>query len=95
MNDTVLPAGARFTRERVIQLLNQDLASEVHAMLAFRVYSQMLRRASYTDTARELERHAAEDYQHAKSIVEQIELLGGKPCLTPGPEDVSDLMRIA
>lgn len=70
------------TRERMIQLLNEDLASEFQAIVAFIVYSQVLESSAYTAIARELERHAAGDFQHFKQLAKQIESLGGIPCVT-------------
>ena len=69
------------TRGRMIQMLNTNLASEYQAIVAFIVYSQILKRAAYADIARELELHAAEDFQHAKNISNQIACLGGSPCV--------------
>ena len=40
------------TRERMIQLLNEDLAGEYQAIIAYTVYSQVLKGAAYTDIAR-------------------------------------------
>jgi hypothetical protein len=69
------------TRERLIRKLNTDLASEYQAIVAFIVYSQIQKRAAHADIARELELHAAEDFQHAKNIAKQIDYLGGTPCV--------------
>lgn len=71
------------TRDQLIQLLNEDLAGEYQAIIAYTVYSQMLKGAAYTDIARELELHAAEELQHAIKIAKQIDYLGGRPCVTP------------
>ena len=43
------------TREQMVQLLNDDLAREYQAIIAYVVYSQVLKGAAYTDIARELE----------------------------------------
>ena len=45
----------------MIQLLNEDLAGEYQAIIAYTVYSQVLKGAAYTDIARELETHAGEE----------------------------------
>jgi bacterioferritin len=71
------------TREQLIQLLNEDLAGEYQAIIAYTVYSQVLKGAAYTDIARELELHAAEELQHAIKIAKQIDYLGGMPGVTP------------
>jgi len=73
------------SREQMIQLLNEDLAGEYQAIIAYTVYSQMLKGAAYTDIARELELHAAEELQQALKIAKQIDYLGGRPGVTPKP----------
>jgi len=77
------------TRERMIELLNQDLAGEYQAIIAYIVYSQVLKGAAYTDIARELELHAGEELQHAINIAKQIDYLGGMPCVTAKPVKTS------
>ncbi len=67
----------------MIQLLNEDLAGEYQAIIAYTVYSQVLKGAAYTDIARELEAHAGEELAHAIKIAKQIDYLGGMPCVTP------------
>jgi bacterioferritin len=74
---------ANITRKQMIQLLNEDLAGEYQAIIAYTVYSQVLKGAAYTDIARELELHAGEELQHAIKISKQIDYLGGMPGVTP------------
>src|ERR1019366_3998719 len=83
-------AGLNITREQMIRLLNEDLAGEYQAIIAYTVYSQMLKGAAYTDIARELELHAAEELQHAIKIAKQIDYLGGMPGVTPKPVKTSN-----
>lgn len=78
------------SREQLISLLNEDLAGEYQAIIAYTVYSQVLKGAAYTDIARELELHAAEELQHALKIAKQIDYLGGMPCVSPKPVKTSD-----
>ena len=75
--------GSNITREQMIQLLNEDLAGEYQAIIAYTVYSQVLKGAAYTDIARELEAHAGEELAHAIKIAKQIDYLGGMPGVTP------------
>ena len=82
-------SGSEITRERMVQLLNEDLAREYQAIIAYTVYSQVLKGAAYTDIARELEVHAGEELQHAIKIAKQIDYLGGMPCVTPKPVKTS------
>ena len=82
-------AELNLTRDQMIKLLNEDLAGEYQAIIAYTVYSQVLKGAAYTDIARELERHAAEELQHAIKIAKQIDYLGGMPGVTPKPVKTS------
>lgn len=77
------------SREQMIQLLNEDLAGEYQAIIAYTVYSQVLKGAAYTDVARELETHAGEELAHAIKIAKQIDYLGGMPCVSPKPVKTS------
>jgi len=85
-----MKSGLNITRERMIQLLNEDLAGEYQAIIAYVVYSQVLKGAAYTDIARELETHAGEELQHAIKIAKQIDYLGGMPAVVPKPVKTSD-----
>ena len=83
-------AGFNFTRKEMIQLLNEDLAGEYQAIIAYTVYSQVLKGAAYTDIARELAVHAGEELQHAIKIAKQIDYLGGMPGVIPKPVKTSN-----
>jgi bacterioferritin len=83
MTKEKITAGTAVTRKQMIQLLNEDLAGEYQAIIAYTVYSQVLKGAAYTDIARELEAHAGEELAHAIKIAKQIDYLGGMPCVTP------------
>ncbi len=89
MTKKATTAGWNVTRAQLIRLLNEDLAGEYQAIIAYTVYSQMLKGAAYTDIARELELHAAEELQHAIQLAKQIDYLGGTPCVTPKPVKTS------
>ena len=71
------------TREHLIRLLNEDLAREYQAIIAYVVYSQTLKGAAYMNIAEELETHASEELQHALIISKQIDYLGGEPTVAP------------
>src|ERR1041384_1272770 len=85
------------TREKLIELLNDDLAREYQAIIAYVVYSQVLKGAQYMSIAKELEVHAGEELQHALIISKQIDYLGGMPIVTPKPvktsEKATDMLR--
>ena len=83
-------SGDRISRTRLIELLNQDLAREYQAIIAYVVYSQVIKGAKYMTIARELELHAGEELAHALIISKQIDYLGGEPTVTPRKVRMSD-----
>ena len=78
------------SREQLIANLNDDLAREYQAIIAYVVYSQVLKGAEYMNIAEELEVHAGEELQHALTIAKQIDYLGGDPTVTPKPVKTSE-----
>jgi len=92
MTDTPAP-----TRQELVDRLNEDLSREYQAIIAYVVYSQVLKGAAYMNIARELETHAAEELQHALTISKHIDYLGGMPAVTPRPvkqsEQAEEMLR--
>jgi len=80
-------------RKELIRLLNEDLAREYQAIIAYVAYSQILKGAEFMAIAEELEVHAAEELQHALTISKQIDYLGGTPTVIPKPVKISDKPR--
>jgi bacterioferritin len=78
------------TREQLIDALNEDLCREYQAIIAYVVYSQVLKGAQYMNIAEELEKHAGEELKHAIMIAKQIDYLGGMPKVTPKPVKTSE-----
>jgi bacterioferritin len=83
-------APVNITRAQMVDLLNEDLAREYQAVIAYTVYSQVLKGAEYTDIARELEKHAGEELSHAVKIARQVDYFGGMPVVVPKPVKLSD-----
>jgi bacterioferritin len=79
-----------FTRQQLIDALNEDLSREYQAIISYVVYSQVLKGAEYMNIAGELEKHAAEELSHALIVSNQIDYLGGMPTVTPKPVRTSD-----
>src|SRR5437899_2026082 len=78
------------TRQQLIDRLNEDLSREYQAIIAYVVYSQVLKGAEYMNIAQELEKHAGEELQHALVIAKQIDYLGGTPTVTPNRVKTSE-----
>jgi bacterioferritin len=85
------------TREKLIELLNEDLSREYQAIIAYVNYSQVLKGAQYMNIAGELEVHAKEELDHALAVANHIDYLGGMPSVTPKPvktsEKAEDMLR--
>jgi bacterioferritin len=78
------------TRERLAELLNEDLAREYQAIIAYVVYSQVLKGAAYMAIADQLKVHAQQELSHALTISRQIDYLGKMPAVTPKSVKTSD-----
>jgi bacterioferritin len=87
-------ADEKVTREKLVDKLNEDLAREYQAIIAYVVYSQVLKGAQYMSIAKELEKHAGEELQHALTISKQIDYLGGMPTATPLAVKLSDKAEV-
>lgn len=76
-------------RKALIAALNEDLAREYQAIIAYINYSQVLKGAQFMSIAKELEKHASEELRHALLIAKQIDYLGGDPTVVPKPVKTS------
>ena len=81
------------SRKELAKLLNEDLAREYQAIIAYVVYSQVLKGAEYMNIADQLVEHAKQELQHALTISRQIDYLGEMPTATPKPVKLSDKPR--
>jgi bacterioferritin len=83
-------AGQEVTRDKLAELLNEDLAREYQAIIAYVVYSQVLKGAEYMNIADQLVEHAHQELEHALTLSRQIDYLGKMPTVTPKPVKTSD-----
>src|SRR6266849_3092263 len=85
MNSSPTPS-----REEMIRLLNEDLARELQAIIAYVVYSQTMKGAKFQHIAQELKKHAGEELEHALKIAKQIDYFNGTPVTVPKEVKMSD-----
>src|ERR1700680_4422208 len=94
--ETVTTEG-QFSRDRLAELLNEDLSREYQAIIAYVVYSQVLKGAEYMGIAAQLEIHAKQELDHALILSRQIDYLGKMPVVTPKPvrtsKNAKDMLR--
>ncbi len=85
------------SRDRLAELLNEDLSREYQAIIAYVVYSQVLKGAQYMNIADQLAIHAKQELDHALIISRQIDYLGKMPTVTPQPvktsEDAKEMLK--
>lgn len=85
------------SRDQLAVLLNEDLAREYQAIIAYVVYSQVLKGAEYMSIAQQLEEHAVQELQHAMTISRQIDYLGKMPTVVAKTvktsEDPREMLR--
>src|SRR5271165_2523628 len=97
MPDTKSTSEIDISRDRLAELLNEDLSREYQAIIAYVVYSQVLSGAQYMDIAAQLEIHAKQELDHALVLSRQIDYLGKMPTVTPQPVRTSknpkDMLR--
>jgi bacterioferritin len=80
----------KISRKEMIRLLNEDLAREYQAVIAYTVYSQTMKGAKYKAIADELKKHASEELEHAILITKQIDYFNGTPVTVPKAVKMSD-----
>jgi bacterioferritin len=80
----------KVSRERMVELLNEDLSREYQAIIAYTIYSQTIKGAAFNNIATELEGHASEELSHAILLARQIDYLNGTPVSTPKEVKTSD-----
>ena len=97
MSTPATKAAQPITKEKLVELLNQDLEREFQAVIAYVNYSQVLKGAQYMNIADELEVHSKEELAHALKLSYWIDLLGGMPAVTAKPvktsEDAKEMLR--
>src|SRR3984957_2671990 len=96
-NEKTAGDGKGITRDKLAELLNEDLSREYQAIIGYVVYSQVLKGAAYMNIADQLQIHAKQELDHALIISRQIDYLGKMPTVTPKQvktsEKATDMLR--
>src|SRR5208282_1936715 len=94
---TMIEHEPEISRDRLAELLNEDLSREYQAIIGYVVYSQVLKGAAYMNIADQLQIHAKQELDHALIISRLIDYLGKMPTVTPKAvktsEDAKDMLR--
>jgi len=81
--DGAVTEGYGADREKVLDLLNQALATEIVCVLRYRRHHFMAKGMNAEPIAAEFLLHAGEELAHADSIAARIVQLGGEPDFAP------------
>ncbi len=85
---------ADITKEQLIAELNNDLAKEYQALIQYVQHAAVITGPQYDAIAAELLVHATEEHQHAVSLSQQIDFLGGVPAVDVAEVHVSEVSKV-
>jgi bacterioferritin len=80
----------KITKEQLLANLNDDLAWEYAALIQYVQHASVVTGAEYKSIIAELLVHANEEMQHAISLSDQIDFLGGVPAVDVQKIETSD-----
>ncbi len=78
------------TREKLIEELNKDLEWEYAAAIQYIQHASTITGAKYESIQKELLIHSQEEMQHAVSLSDQINFLGGTPTVNVEKRETSE-----
>ena len=78
-------------KQRFLKLLNEDLSSEYQSIVQYVQHTATVKGAQYHSIVEELTTHLSQELQHALTLAQQIDFLGGTPTVAvPDVPDVAD-----
>jgi bacterioferritin len=66
-------------KAKFIELLNEDLGTEYQSIVQYVQHTATIKGAEYQAIAEELRAHLSQELEHAATLAEQIDFLGGVP----------------
>ena len=83
------PRPRQVSKTQLIDILNRDLAKEYSALIQYVQHAAVMTGPEYDSIAAELVVHSNEEHQHAITLANQIDFLGGVPAVDVGAIHVS------
>jgi bacterioferritin len=78
-------------KQQFLELLNEDLGTEYQSIVQYVQHSATIKGAEYRSIVEELGSHLSQELQHAVTLAQQIDFLGGTPTVdVPKVPDVAD-----
>ena len=84
--DAASKAPRKLTKTQLVAELNKDLAKEFSALIQYVQHASVITGPQYDAISAELTVHSNEEHQHAITLSDQIDFLGGVPAV-----DVADI----
>jgi bacterioferritin len=85
---------ATTAKEQLIAELNRDLAKEYQALIQYVQHAAVITGPQYDAISAELIVHSNEEHQHALSLSQQIDFLGGVPAVDVAEVHVSEVSKV-
>lgn len=87
----------RVDKQQLIDKLNEDLTTEYQSIVQYVQHIATIRGAQYQSIVEELRAHVGQELQHALTLAEQIDFLGGVPTVAvpeiPNQPDDAQALR--
>lgn len=78
-------------KQRFLELLNEDLSTEYQSIVQYVQHSATVKGADYRSIVEELNNHLRQELEHAQTLAQQIDFLGGTPTVAvPKVPDIAD-----
>jgi bacterioferritin len=78
-------------KQEFVTLLNEDLGTEYQSIVQYVQHVATIKGAEYQSTVEELRKHLGQELNHATTLAEQIDFLGGVPTVeVPKVPDAAD-----
>src|SRR5437764_6171020 len=71
-------------KHSLVDLLNEDLATEYQSIVQYVQHIAVITGPEYLSTVDELRAHLTQEIQHATTLAEQVDFLGGMPTVRVG-----------
>ncbi len=66
-------------KEQLVELMNEDLGTEYQSIVQYVQHVATIKGAEYQSLIEELRSHLSQELEHATTLAEQIDFLGGVP----------------
>lgn len=72
-------------KHELIESLNTDLGTEYQSIIQYIQHTATIKGAEYRSIVEELEKHLGQEVEHAQTLANQIDFLGGTPTVMVPP----------